>query len=145
MLPRAGGNPMSENDGAFLLGIEQFNRGEFFAAHETWETIWLAASGPDKIFLQGTIQLAAAFHHWKSGNRRGMLALLRRAIEKLEGFPGSYRGIRVDDLREQAGGWAEALAGNRTAPDGVPKIEFASGVPAGQVEENKRRQGKTPR
>ncbi len=136
---------MGENDGAFLRGIEQFNRGEFFAAHETWETIWLAAAGRDKVFLQGTIQLAAAFHHWKSGNLRGMLALLRRAIKKLEGFPGSYRGIRVDHLREQARGWAEALAGNLTAPDGAPKIEFASGAAAGQVAEKMRRQGKSSR
>jgi predicted metal-dependent hydrolase len=119
---------MSENDGAFLLGIEQFNRGEFFSAHETWETIWLAATGRDKIFLQGLIQLAAAFHHGKSGNPRGMQSLLRRAVEKLTQFPGSYRGIRVDHLREASESWIEALACNFATPDCEPKIEFASGL-----------------
>jgi predicted metal-dependent hydrolase len=117
---------MSVADGAFLRGIEEFNRTEFFAAHETWEAIWLAASGGDKDFLQAAIQFAAAFHHWKNGNPRGALALLRRAQEKLAGFPGSYRGIRVDLLREQGAAWIEALAGNAAAPDGPPKIELAN-------------------
>ena len=129
---------MSDNDGAFAHGIEQFNRGEFFAAHETWEAIWLAASGDDKVFLQGTIQLAAAFHHWKGGNARGTLALLRRAVANLAEIPGSYRGIRVDLLREQAGEWAEALEGNAATPDGMPKIEFATAAPVGRVEEKTR-------
>jgi predicted metal-dependent hydrolase len=130
---------MSESDGAFLLGVEQFNRGEFFAAHETWETIWLAAAGRDKIFLQGTIQLAAAFHHGKSANTRGMPALLRRALEKLAGFPDGYRGIRVDHLRQEAEGWIKALAGDLPLPDSPLKIEFANSLPGENAGEELRR------
>jgi predicted metal-dependent hydrolase len=121
---------MSVADDAFLRGIEEFNRAEFFAAHETWETIWLAARGRDKIFLQATIQFAAAFHHWKRGNPRGTLALLRQAVEKLAGFPGSYRGIRVDLLRGEGAVWIEALSGSKETPGQPPKIEFADGSAA---------------
>lgn len=118
---------MRVGDGAFRRGIEEFNRGEFFAAHETWETIWLAARGREKVFLQATIQFAAAFHHWQRGNPRGTLALLRQAIVKLAGFPGSYRGVRVDLLREAGTVWIEALAGGAEMPAGPPKIELATG------------------
>jgi hypothetical protein len=124
---------MRQDKDAFLLGIEQFNRGEFFAAHETWETIWLAAAGQDKNFLQATIQLAAAFHHWKNENQRGTLSLLRRALEKLSELPGSYWGIRVDHLREEAESWMRAIAGDLAPPDVTPKIEFAGGAPAAQI------------
>lgn len=124
---------MRQDNDAFLLGIEQFNRGEFFASHETWETIWLAATGQDKIFLQATIQLAAAFHHWRNGNQRGTLSLLRRALEKLAELPGSYWGIRVDHLREQAESWMRAIAGDLAPPDVTPRIEFAGAVPAMQI------------
>ncbi|MDE3137625.1 MAG: DUF309 domain-containing protein [Acidobacteriota bacterium] len=130
---------MSEKDRAFLLGIQQFNRGEFFAAHETWETIWLAATGHDKVFLQAAIQLAAAFHHWKNGNQRGTLSLLRRALAKLAQLPRSYWAIRVGHLREQAELWRQALAGNLAPPDVAPKIEFGSGSPAEPVAEKRGR------
>ena len=119
----SGEDSVSGSGGIFLRGIEQFNRGEFFAAHETWEAIWLGASGRDKIFLQGTIQLAAAFHQRKRGNARGARSLLRRAIEKLKEFPAVYRGVRVDRLQEQAEHWAKALADD--APDCRPRIELA--------------------
>lgn len=118
---------MSVGDGAFRRGIEQFNRGEFFAAHETWEAIWLEACGRDKVFLQAIIQFAAAFHHWQRGNPRGTLALLRHAIAKLAGHPGAYRGIRVDLLREAGALWIEALTGGADMPAGPPTIELGAG------------------
>lgn len=115
----------TDNATALCRGIEQFNRGEFFAAHETWESVWLEASGPDKIFLQGIIQIAAAFHHWRGGNAQGTLSLLRRGLDKLTIFPREYRGVCVDRLREQAGQWARALeTGARNATGKLPAIEI---------------------
>jgi predicted metal-dependent hydrolase len=121
---------MSARGAAFLRGVEQFNRAKFFDAHETWEALWLRASGQDRVFLQATIQLAAAFHHWGCGNSRGSLSLLRRGLDKLGRFPHSYWGIRVDRLREQAERWALALgddAANGQLP--LPKIELESAPP----------------
>jgi predicted metal-dependent hydrolase len=115
---------MSADEGRFSRGVDEFNRGEFFAAHESWETIWLEAAGRDKVFLQGIIQLAAAFHQWKRGNARGTLALLGRGIEKLGGFSGSYRGVRVDWLREQADAWRRALGEGAAEPGETPRIEL---------------------
>lgn len=130
-----GENPVgSAEEVTFRLGIEQFNRQEFFAAHETWEAIWLAASGPDKDFLQGIIQVAAAFHHWSGGNRQGALALLRRGLDKLAAFPSCYRGILLDRLREEAGGFADALGqGTVAAQRPLPEIvlEFPHGPGGG--------------
>jgi len=113
-------------EAAFRLGIEQFNRQEFFAAHETWEAIWLASAGRDKVFLQGIIQLAAAFHHWRGGNTRGALSLLRRGLDKLA---RSYRGIGVDRLRRQAAACVEALTrGPAAPPDRLPRIDWESAL-----------------
>ncbi len=91
------------------LGIRHFNEGKFFDAHEEWERLWLAESGPHKMFLQGLIQLAAAFHHHGRGNRRGAEALLTAAIAKLEQFPGDYQGFALADLRSNAQEWLVAL------------------------------------
>jgi uncharacterized protein len=123
-------NSMSAADAtAFQRGIEQFNRGEYFQAHETWEAIWLAAFGPDRLFLQGIIQLAAAFHHRQNGNMPGTLSLLRRGLEKLAAFPGTYRNIRLGRLREQASLCAEILARGADAPSQAwPKIRIETGA-----------------
>lgn len=75
-------------------GIDRFNRGEFWEAHEAWEKYWLVASGREKVFLQGLIQLTAAFHLLERGRTRGALRLFDRAREKLQTFPD--RAFQVD-------------------------------------------------
>ena len=109
----------------FRRGVEQFNRREFFAAHETLEEIWLKASEPLKTFLQGVIQVASAFHHHLSRNPAGAKSLLRRGLEKLENFPVGYAGIDVQGLREKAKWWLEEIAAGRSpGPRELPRIGY---------------------
>lgn len=115
----------TDSDAAFRRGIAQFNSGEFWEAHESWELVWLPAAEPDKIFLQGIIQVSAAFHHFRRGNITGARALLRRGLAKLELFPAVYRGILLEDLRQTARNWLEALeTEGKTVPAGFPEIRL---------------------
>jgi predicted metal-dependent hydrolase len=52
-------------------GIELFNAGEFFDAHEALEDVWREAGGAEKPFLQGLIQIAVALHHYSTANFAG--------------------------------------------------------------------------
>lgn len=115
-----GGNTKEE----FARGVEQFNRGEFFESHESWEVIWLPANEPDKTFLQGITQVAAAFHHYRRENREGALSLLRRGLKKLEHFPDSYREIRLEELRKSVRAWLAFLESRASAPEGLPRMEW---------------------
>jgi uncharacterized protein len=94
-------------------GIEQFNAGHFFDAHETWEEIWLLSPEPEKTFLQGIIQITAAFHHHSRGNLLGTRSLLEAALRRLSHFPETQGGIALDPLREAARQWVAALADGR--------------------------------
>jgi len=76
-----------------LHGIRLFNERQFWHAHEAWETIWLAATSEVKLFLQGLIQLAAAYHHVQRGTTRGAPRLFEAALRKLAAFPAGYCGI----------------------------------------------------
>jgi predicted metal-dependent hydrolase len=67
-----------------------------------WEGLWLGATEPEKTFLQGLIQCAAAFHHYSRGNRNGARSLLAAGVEKLEKFPDDHRGINLTALRAAA-------------------------------------------
>ena len=109
----------------FRLGIEEFNAGRFFEAHEAWEETWLHSPEPDKTFLQGIIHIAAAFHHYSRGNTRGTRNLLEAGLGRVERFPDAHRGIDLAGLRAVARRWAEALAAGRTpASETPPRIKF---------------------
>jgi predicted metal-dependent hydrolase len=114
----------------FAQGVEQFNRGQFFESHESWEEVWLAAPEPDKTFLQGIIQVAAAFHHCQRGNRNGARSLLKEGLRKLERFPPDYRKLNLQVLRAAARAWVAALEGDgETSGLELPHIELSTGLP----------------
>jgi predicted metal-dependent hydrolase len=109
----------------FARGIAQFNARQFFEAHETWEEIWLPALDPEKTFLQGLIQVAAAFHHYGRENRAGAESLLASGLAKLEAFPGGdHHGLELEALRKASRRWKKAFAaGADPGPDALPQIE----------------------
>jgi hypothetical protein len=102
--------------GALAEGLQLYHAGEFFAAHEAWESVWLLAQEPEKMFLQGLIQVTAAFHHLQRKNPRGTALLLQAALGRLERYPSSFGSISVallcDDIRE----WLKALEAGAPAP-----------------------------
>jgi predicted metal-dependent hydrolase len=91
--------------GTLAEGLRHYDAGEFFTAHEAWETAWLDAGEPDKTFLQGLIQVTAAFHHLQRNNPLGTRRLLQAALRRLEQYPPGFGGISVTvlcgDIREQ--------------------------------------------
>lgn len=82
----------------FHEGLELFNEGEWFDAHEVWEDIWHMASGPRKPFYQGLIQCAVTLEHVRRGNPRGVLTVFESAKSKFAGLPEIYMGIDVGAL-----------------------------------------------
>ena len=96
--------------GALAEGLRLYDAGEFFAAHEAWESVWLRAPEPEKMFLQGLIQVTAAFHHLQRNNPLGTALLLQAALGRIERYPASFAGISVvllcNDIRE----WLQTLA-----------------------------------
>jgi predicted metal-dependent hydrolase len=77
----------------FLEGVAHFNAREFWHAHESWEELWLEAETDVEQFLQGMIQLAAAYHHVQRGTYRGGVRLFDAALRRLEPFPRDFSGI----------------------------------------------------
>ncbi len=97
------------NSGALADGLRCYESGEFFDAHEHWESVWLKCEEPEKTFLQGLIQITAAFHHLQRKNFRGTSSLLRGALRRLEAFPTAYGGIDVEVVRESVRAWLGEL------------------------------------
>jgi uncharacterized protein len=113
----------SEKEEKFEQGLAHFNAREFFEAHEVWEEVCLVEGKPEKTFLQGIIQIAAAFHHYRRGNTDGAETLLAAGIVKITRFPADHRGLAIQELREEAKWWARALGEmQRPRDDRLPAI-----------------------
>lgn len=76
-------------------GIALFNAGKFWEAHEAWEEIWMNHPEDGRFFIQGLIQLAAAYHQLQRKVYRGVLIHLKQAEERLRLFPPDFLGIDV--------------------------------------------------
>lgn len=116
-----------EREQRFRKGIEQFNARHFFEAHETWEEIWLSSPEPEKTFLQGIIQVAAAFHHYGRGNTKGTVSLLVAGLRRLDQFPAVHNRLELEALREAARIWTARLAtGLDPGSAALPRIMYAA-------------------
>lgn len=64
--------------------------------------VWLRASGLERRWLQGLIQLAAAGVHLRKGRPGPAKSLLGLGIEKLENAPEDFLGIPAATLLARA-------------------------------------------
>ena len=115
----------------YLQGIEHFNAGRYFDAHEVWEEIWLHSAGDTKVFYQMLIQAAVGLHHYERGNSRGVRGMHANVVEKLGRLPSVFMSL---DLVEFSRSFNSALAeliqrgdqALRTTSDPRPQIRLLS-------------------
>ncbi|MER3433749.1 MAG: DUF309 domain-containing protein [Leptolyngbya sp. ERB_1_1] len=86
----------------FWQGIDQFNRGEFYACHDTLEAIWIEAPTFEKKFYQGILQIAVGLYHLGNHNWRGAVILLGEGLNRLREYHPEYGGINVEQLIDDA-------------------------------------------
>jgi len=101
--------------GPLAEGLRLYNTGEYFEAHEAWETVWLAATEPQRTFLQALIQITAAFEHLKrNDNRVGASGLLSAALRRLEPYEPCFGNIDIDLLRADIRDRLDSLTAHKT-------------------------------
>jgi len=79
-------------------GIALFNSGKFWEAHEAWEEIWKNHPEDGRFFIQGLIQLAAAYHQLGKKVYRGVVIHLKQAQERLKLFPPDFLEVNVPPI-----------------------------------------------
>ncbi|HUY73368.1 MAG TPA: DUF309 domain-containing protein [Candidatus Dormibacteraeota bacterium] len=95
-------------------GIELFNSGSYWDAHEAWEREWtLDRRGPDSGFYKGLIQVAAGCLHYGRRNRRGAVNKWRSGTGYLRPYLPVHMGVRLAPLVEAVDGYLAAM----TRPD----------------------------
>lgn len=83
-----------------LLGLEHFNRGEYFEAHEELETAWRAEEGEIRDLYKGILQAGVTYLHIQRANYDGAIKVYKRSQKWLLKWPAVCRGVDVERLRQ---------------------------------------------
>ena len=111
-------------DPRYLAGIDLFNRGEFFDAHDVWEELWTdCPTAADRRFYQSLIQAAVALYHAGRGNRAGADRLFRSGRAYMAPYRPARHGLVVDDF------WRQVEAALADPPGPPPRITLDPGAP----------------
>jgi hypothetical protein len=124
---RAGRPPAETAPDPLWAGVLLFNEGLYFECHEWLEAAWKRSVGPERNFLHGIVQAAAAFYHYEKGNMHGARTLLGKALRRLETYPSPYLSVDLDDLSRTLTQWQTEFAqSDGPRPDSHhPTIRFA--------------------
>ena len=77
-----------------LRGVDLFNSGHYWEAHEVWEAEWTPdRKGHDSGFYKGLIQIAAGCLHYTRHNRRGAVNKWRSGADYLRPYLPVHRNI----------------------------------------------------
>jgi len=111
-------------DDAFARGARLFDGGAFFEAHEAWEEHWRVE--PDETqrrFLQGLIQIAAAFHKLFVMDSPGSASrLLAKGLAKLDACREQVAQRGLAAFRDGTAAYARAVAAGRIDRVAVPRM-----------------------
>ncbi|MCX8061663.1 MAG: DUF309 domain-containing protein [Anaerolineales bacterium] len=82
------------------IGIQLFNEGKFFEAHEHLELAWRAESSLKRYLYIGILQAGVAYYHIQRRNYRGALKVIARSRRWLNLLPQWCGGVNIGKLRE---------------------------------------------
>jgi uncharacterized protein len=114
-------------DARLREGISLFNQRRFFDCHEVLEGFYHETDEANKPFLEGLIQLAAAFRLFCDfGEIRGSVRMIYQALIRFENYQPVFLRVRVQDLCDTAEAWAKAAEGAEAKPSAatIPKIQI---------------------
>lgn len=110
-----------------LRGVELFNSGQYWEAHEVWEADWTPdRKGPDSGFYKGLIQVAAGCLHYMRRNRRGAVNKWRSGTAYLQPYLPAHRAVNLAPLVEAVSGFLDAMEQGGFPTLEMPLIELVS-------------------
>jgi CheY-like chemotaxis protein len=105
-----------------VQGIEQFNRREFYACHDSIELVWMDEPGDVRLLYQGILQISVAFYQVQQGNWPGMVKMMARGKGKLLPFLPRCQGIDLEGLLAEVERREAAL--RELGPEGMGEFDL---------------------
>ena len=90
---------VSTVDGSYQHGLELSGGGQFFEAHEAFETAWRACAEPERDFFQGLVHVVVSAYQRGRGRTVAAERQRLKALTRLADYEPVYRGLDVTALR----------------------------------------------
>lgn len=91
--------PLSE---LAIRGLELFNAGEYFEAHEVLEHAWNLETGIGRELYRAVLQIAVAYLQIERNNYKGAMKMFLRSRQWIDPLPDICRGVNILQLRNDA-------------------------------------------
>lgn len=85
-----------------LIGLEAFNAGRYYEAHEYLEDAWNEDTSPSKEAFKAVLQVGVAYYQIRRANYPGAIKMFLRARQWLAPLPDTCRGINFAKLKRDA-------------------------------------------
>jgi predicted metal-dependent hydrolase len=85
-----------------IKGLQEFNQGLFFEAHEHLEEAWNEDQTAGRDLYRAILQVAVAYLQIERGNYPGAMKIFLRLRQWIDPLPDRCRGIDIARLREDA-------------------------------------------
>ena len=112
-------------DARLRQGINLFNEGRFFESQEALEALYQDTEAVNKPFIEGLIQIAAAFRIFSEfGEVKGPIRMIYQALVRFENYQPDFLQVRVHELSGNLESWARHAQEASNAPPAppIPKI-----------------------
>jgi uncharacterized protein len=106
-----------------IQGMELFNDGHYFEAHEALEAAWREESGPVRDLYRGILQVGVVYLHITHCNYPGAIKVYRRCKKWLSFWPETCRGVSVGQLRQDLDSAIEEV--NKLGPDHMEDFDLS--------------------
>jgi predicted metal-dependent hydrolase len=104
-----------------VKGLELFNVGQYWKAHEALEQAWLEEPGEVRHLYRGILQVGVTYLHVERRNYYGALKVYHRSRRWLAPFPDVCRGINIGVLKQDV---EDVIAEvRRLGPDQLDKFD----------------------
>ncbi|CAB4700846.1 unannotated protein [freshwater metagenome] len=91
---------VEDTSGSYELGLALAGAGEWFAAHEAFETAWRVAPPSERDFLQGLVHVVVWAYQANRGRPIGAERQRAKAQTRLAPYAPTHRDLNVAQLLE---------------------------------------------
>ena len=105
-----------------VKGLEQFNRGKYFEAHDMLELAWMEDDSPGRDLYRAILQVSVAYYQTLRGNYNGAVKMFLRVRKWLDPLPEKCQGINIEKLRQEVREINQALV--ELGPERIDEIDL---------------------
>jgi uncharacterized protein len=106
-----------------IEGLELFNAGHYWKAHEALEAAWRAETGPIRELYRGILQAGVVYLHISRHNFAGAVKVYQRSQKWLTLWPEHCRGISIGQLQRDL--TTAILEVQALGPDRLAEIDLS--------------------